>query len=80
MYADLSKNIKDSYGTFKIKFYDDPGIVRQTVNHTCERCGIFDCQERVAAPVLLQKERLLSEMKQAIKGLWQTKMALLFCL
>jgi transcriptional regulator with XRE-family HTH domain len=31
------------------------GIPHRVVNEACERCGIFDCRERVAAPTVLQK-------------------------
>lgn len=41
----------------------------RTVNQTCERCGIFDCRERVAAPVVLQKKRQHEGMKAAIAKL-----------
>jgi hypothetical protein len=53
----------------KILFHNDSAIPNRVVNHTCERCGIFDCQERVAAPILLQKERHLKDMKAAIAEL-----------
>lgn len=39
------------------------------VNEACERCGIFDCRERVAAPAVLQKKRQFAAMKKAIEGL-----------
>lgn len=41
----------------------------RVVNEACERCGIFDCQERVAAPTLLQKKRQTQVMKTAITRL-----------
>lgn len=53
----------------KIVFLNDQNIPVEVVNHTCERCGIFDCKERVAAPVILQKERHLEQMKAAISNL-----------
>jgi XRE family transcriptional regulator, fatty acid utilization regulator len=39
------------------------------VNEACERCGIFDCRERVAAPTVLQKKRQFASMKQAMEKL-----------
>ena len=39
------------------------------VNEACERCGIFDCRERVAAPTVLQKKRQFAGMKQAMEKL-----------
>lgn len=39
------------------------------VNEACERCGIFDCRERVAAPTVLQKKRQFTGLKQAVERL-----------
>ncbi len=41
----------------------------RVVNEACERCGIFDCRERVAAPTILQKKRQFAGMKQAMETL-----------
>lgn len=41
----------------------------RVVNEACERCGIFDCRERVAAPVVLQKKRQFASLKQAVAQL-----------
>ena len=41
----------------------------RVVNQTCERCGIFDCRERVAAPTVLQKKRQFEGMKKAMEKL-----------
>lgn len=41
----------------------------RVVNEACERCGIFDCRERVAAPTVLQKKRQFVSMKQAMDKL-----------
>ncbi len=53
----------------KIRFLKDDRITKQEVNQTCERCGIFDCKERVAAPVLLQKRRQQEEIKKVLEKL-----------
>jgi hypothetical protein len=53
----------------KLKFLDDPKIITRDVNQTCERCSLFDCKERVAAPVILQKKRQIKQMKEALKGM-----------
>lgn len=53
----------------KIKFLNDPNLTKQEVNQTCERCGIFDCKERVAAPIILQKEREYREIQKALEKL-----------
>ena len=39
------------------------------VNQTCERCSIFDCRERVAAPTVLQKKRQFEATKKAMDAL-----------
>jgi transcriptional regulator with XRE-family HTH domain/Zn-dependent peptidase ImmA (M78 family) len=39
------------------------------VNDACERCSLFDCRERVAAPTVLQKKRQFASMKQAMEKL-----------
>lgn len=39
------------------------------VNEACERCGIFDCRERVAAPTILQKKRQFAGLKEAVEKL-----------
>jgi hypothetical protein len=36
-------------------FINDPDITERTVHTTCERCGIMDCLERVAPPVVLKR-------------------------
>ncbi len=41
----------------------------RVVNEACERCGIFDCRERVAAPAVLQKKRQFASLKQAVAQL-----------
>ena len=41
----------------------------RVVNQTCERCGIFDCRERVVAPTVLQKKRQFEATKKAMEKL-----------
>lgn len=53
----------------KIKFLSNESIARQEVNQTCERCGIFDCKERMAPPSLLQKKREQELLKLALEKL-----------
>ena len=50
----------------KVKFLSDAVIPHRIVNEACERCGIFDCRERVAAPTVLQRKRQMDAMKKAI--------------
>ncbi|MFD2934296.1 helix-turn-helix domain-containing protein [Spirosoma flavum] len=44
-------------------------VAFRVVNEACERCGIFDCRERVAAPTVLQKKRQFADMKKAMEAL-----------
>ena len=60
----------------KMKFLNDPAGVKalndipfRVVNQTCERCAIFDCRERVAAPAVLQKKRQFDALRKAVEGL-----------
>ena len=52
-----------------VGFIEDPKVVKRQVGQTCEKCGIFDCKERVASPSVLYKQRTLSEVKEAIDKL-----------
>ncbi|MGA0555086.1 helix-turn-helix domain-containing protein [Larkinella sp. VNQ87] len=46
-----------------------PDIPQRIVNEACERCGIFDCRERVAAPTVLQKKRQIDAMRKSLEKL-----------
>ncbi|WP_343486579.1 XRE family transcriptional regulator [Allomuricauda sp. d1] len=41
----------------KIAFLDDPKIKTQQVGVTCERCSIMDCSQRVAPPIILERQQ-----------------------
>ncbi|QRR04347.1 helix-turn-helix domain-containing protein [Dyadobacter sandarakinus] len=51
----------------KLAFLNDPLLPAREVNQTCERCALFDCRERVAAPVILQKRHKNEELRKALK-------------
>lgn len=51
----------------KIRFLNDPAIPSRTVNQTCERCSLFDCRERIAAPIILQKKYKNEALRKALK-------------
>ncbi len=61
---EVDQNLKS-----KVKFLSDSSIEHQEVNQTCERCGIFDCKERVAAPTILQKQRQQEEINKVLESL-----------
>ncbi|WP_247235019.1 helix-turn-helix domain-containing protein [Telluribacter sp. SYSU D00476] len=54
-----------------IRFLDDPTIRRREVNETCERCRLFNCKERMAAPTVLQKRRKNEELRKVIHRMIQ---------
>lgn len=49
-----------------IRFHSDPQVPQVTVNVTCERCAIMDCQERSAPPVAVERRE---KRKRAIEVL-----------
>lgn len=60
----------------KMTFLNNPSGLKslhdipfRVVNQTCERCAIFDCRERVAAPAVLQKKRQFDALRKAVAGL-----------
>ncbi|WP_341225888.1 helix-turn-helix domain-containing protein [uncultured Arcticibacterium sp.] len=61
---EVDENLKS-----KVKFLADKNISRQEVNQTCERCGIFDCKERIAPPTLLQKHREQQKIRKVLEKL-----------
>ena len=50
-------------------FLNDPDLKHRTVNTTCERCSMPNCDSRVAAPVVIEEERRMKTMKQELKEL-----------
>jgi transcriptional regulator with XRE-family HTH domain len=53
----------------KIAFLNDKKVKTQNVNQTCEKCSIFDCKDRVAAPTTLQRLRHIKSITEAIAQL-----------
>ncbi|MPR36745.1 helix-turn-helix domain-containing protein [Salmonirosea aquatica] len=73
-----NQNVSVSMGIFVneesrkvIAFLDDPAIRRRLVNETCERCSLFDCKERMAAPLVLNRKHQHEELQKTIKTLLQ---------
>ena len=69
-------NVSISMGIFlddnvraKIKFLNTSAVEKCQVNETCERCAIFDCKERMAAPTVLQRKRKNEAIQNAMKQL-----------
>lgn len=70
------KNVSVTMGIFldpvsvsKIKFLSSPELAVGEVSGTCERCDIFSCKVRMAAPVVLQKRFKTEALKNALKRL-----------
>jgi hypothetical protein len=59
----------DDHARKVIKFWNDPKIPRTIVNVTCERCSLADCQERAAAPVIVQKREDRKRVQELLKKL-----------
>lgn len=56
----------DSALVEKVNFSKDESIPFQIVNNTCETCSLNDCEERAAEPSLLERERYLQQIKEAL--------------
>ncbi len=70
---DRHLNVSVSMGIFineearkQIMFLNDPAIRHREVNDTCERCPLFDCKERVAAPIVLQRRNKAERLQRAV--------------
>lgn len=55
----------------KLQFLGDEQIPLREVNRTCERCGIPNCKERAADPVLLHRKERRQQMHQELERLKQ---------
>ncbi len=53
----------------KVKFLNDPAILRRYVNQTCERCPALDCLERAAPPVILEKQKWQEDVIRVINDI-----------
>ncbi len=52
-----------------MRFLNDPNLKHRVVNQTCERCGVPDCLERVARPVVYQREKQTELIQQLYRTL-----------
>lgn len=50
-------------------FLSDPNLKYREVHTTCERCGISDCEARVASPSVLQREEKKDAILEALRTL-----------
>ena len=51
----------------RIRFIDDPSIKSRIVNTTCERCAWTDCEDRIAPPIQVEREKSRQEILQAME-------------
>lgn len=58
-----------------LHFLDDPQVNTRTVNTTCERCSIPDCEARVVPPIIVERKRQLIQEQAALAALAQTGLA-----
>jgi XRE family transcriptional regulator, fatty acid utilization regulator len=54
--------LMDDHFKATVRFWDDDNIPDVAVGHTCHRCGILECKERAAEPVI-QKDVESAEQK-----------------
>lgn len=59
----------DDHAKQRIRFWDDPAILQQTVNVTCQRCALTDCAERAAPPKIVQRREERRKMEELLKTL-----------
>ncbi|MEZ4643215.1 MAG: XRE family transcriptional regulator [Chloroflexota bacterium] len=51
----------------KIRFLNDPAIAHVTINETCERCPLLDCEVRAAPPTVLEAEQAKERRQLALQ-------------
>jgi transcriptional regulator with XRE-family HTH domain len=59
----------DTQSRKKLRFLNDPTIPFQRVNETCERCPLAHCEERVAPPHIVERERRMEAVGYKLKAL-----------
>lgn len=50
-----------------INLLNDPELTTRTVNTTCERCSITDCEVRMAPPVIIEQQQKEAAINDALK-------------
>mgnify|MGYP001161958471 CR=1 FL=1 len=75
-YPSPEKNVSITIGILvdeallkQVKFLDDPAITTRQVNTTCERCPIRDCQERAAAPSVVETKDRRKQVQRVLREL-----------
>jgi len=50
----------------RMPFVNDQNIPVKTVHTTCERCGIMDCKERAAKPIVIEQDEKIKRVEEAL--------------
>ncbi|MFP4093993.1 MAG: helix-turn-helix domain-containing protein [Cyclobacteriaceae bacterium] len=50
-----------------INFLNDPKLISKTVNTTCERCSITDCNVRMAPPTVIEQQQKEQSIRAALQ-------------
>ncbi len=53
----------------QLKFFTDPALVVKTVNETCERCAVPNCEVRAALPTRLEQDAARRAYAEAVAAL-----------
>ena len=53
----------------RIKFIKDPSIRSRIVNTTCERCAWTECEDRVAPPYIIEKQKKNEDIQNVLNQL-----------
>ena len=53
----------------KVRFWNSSQVSIKTVNQTCQRCGILNCEERMSEPIVLIEQKRLSDLDASIEKL-----------
>jgi hypothetical protein len=53
----------------KINLLNNEELTQSVVNHTCERCRLDNCADRVAAPKIWQEQQAQSDLKNTLTAL-----------
>lgn len=59
----------DEHTKARIRFWDDPTIPVMNVNITCQRCGVMDCADRAAPPVMVVRKAERRKMEEMLQTL-----------
>jgi transcriptional regulator with XRE-family HTH domain/predicted transcriptional regulator len=59
----------DDHAKQRIHFWNDPSIPIRTVNVTCQRCSIENCDERAAAPSVVIRREERKKMEEMLRKL-----------